>query len=721
MRHLGYIFFLIMTIFMINCNSSNYQKISKPKDINTITSRGDISRSAFKDAAQIPLYQGNGRFGCLYGQLGLHHSPVSIGKFGKYGVTQFMHYGHFFRGKYNNDYLLPLARIYWENEPQDITSYNQHQSFYDGTITTSFSFGENSITVTTWFDPVDRNIAGYKIDVKGNGPNIIVAPLTTIKAHYGQTVNQQYSGKILENTWQGTIQANETTTDFVIKTDSQLDENDSGIAITLHEGENTILLSVNGEINKSANQSLTDTQSWWNETWQNHGWVDINDNAAQKIWVRSIAYFLSSFNDDGIGLAPPCGLAGNLWPFAFPQDLSYIFPVFLSTGHLDIAKSMIEYYANRIEGNKAYTKRLFKTEIINGKVYPAKPNSTTSVDGVFCPWVYPYGDFENFHYPTPPNRCMYEIHNTGYLSRMAFETSVALNNPEWSKTYAEPLISETALFYKSICTKEADGYWHIFITPAMGQDEMGGINQKDYLDALYGAQYCFQKAVECGLDPDGEYQQILKDGLAFPTLVSPQGYYFTCEGQTLSQFGTQKHPPQLNALAFLPVGKVNDVVKTSYNLRYELTDKASTPFFWGWTMGEFLLAGSRMGDVEGWKKDWDNVFKADYMDPDYIQIYESSKKWYGSFYITTHGLFAQTLIENIVSTWNDELAIGHCMPWEKVRFGQIHTQLGVDVSGKIENNRADLVLKAWKDTEFRLNGKEYVLKKGQTQSVKTDL
>ncbi len=54
----------------------------------------------------------------------------------------------------------------------------------------------------------------------------------------------------------------------------------------------------------------------------------------------------------------------------------------------------------------------------------------------------------------------------------------------------------------------------------MGQDELAEPDQKDYLCALYSAQYCFQKAVEFNLDTDRMYKIILSDGLAFKSLLS---------------------------------------------------------------------------------------------------------------------------------------------------------------------------------------------------------
>lgn len=106
----------------------------------------------------------------------------------------------------------------------------------------------------------------------------------------------------------------------------------------------------------------------------------------------------------------------------------------------------------------------------------------------------------------------------------------------------------------------------------MGQDEMGGFNQEDYLCALFSAKYCFPKALDYNLDPDGSYSTILREGLAFSSLISKNGFYFTSHGNGDADFGKQKHPVQLNDLDFLPVNpEVINPSSIAYNLRYEIT------------------------------------------------------------------------------------------------------------------------------------------------------
>jgi len=682
-------------------------------DFQSLIGRGDIRRCEVVDDQQVPLYLGNGRFGSCFARFGLHIPPEKVEAMLEasreknpefvpaYGKTVFMHMGYWARGP--EDYLVQLARVYWDDEPEKTSDYQQYQSFYDGTITTTFAYGENRITVTSWFDAVNRDLAGFIIDVVGSSPDIVVAPVRKYPIpYYKKEIGQQFTVALSKGVWKAKLKCIQASTDLYVKSDAKMQTIEKGLKLVLHEGRNEILLSVNEPIDSCAEKSLERTRRWWHSTWRKTAWLDLPDDSAQKIWTRSIAYILYSCNDDGIGLPPPCGFTGNKWPHAFPQDVSYIHPIFLSTGHTQIAKSWIEYFAARLEGMKEYTKGLWP--------------DAADIEGIYPPWEYPYGRVGSYSGGAK------QIHNAGYVCRMAYETAMMVNDTEWTKNYALPLIKETANFYKSICRKEKDGYWHIFILPSSGQDEAGGKNQKDYLCALYSAKYCFQKAVEMGLDEDGAFAKILGDGLALPSLLSGRDLYFTNQGSGEEDFGRQKHPPQLNGLAYLPVNKeVTQPERQAYRQRYDITNGAKTPVFHGWTLGEFLLAGSRIGSVKGWRKDWGNSLVSEYVDPEWIQIYESSHGHHKSFYVTTHGLVAQALLDNLVTTWWGGLDIANCMPWESAKFGNVRTLLGVTVSGEIENGVADLELRAWKDAGFSLAGKQYDIKKGQKRNIRLEL
>lgn len=667
-------------------------------DVKAAVEAGDIYRTTYVDAPVLPLNQGNGCFGSSYSQLGLHVHPSLTKRDHKYGETHLMHIEHWVRAKFNADYLLPLARIYWAEPFGEISNYSQHQSFYDGTVETAFTAGKTKLNVMTWFDACEKDLSAIRIHVKGNVcPVMVIDPQKMINLHYAQQVEQVVNIAQEADNWKVSLDCQGKKFCFYVHSNADVKTKDGKLYLTLKKGENYMLLSYKAKSTTPIDKSLKQTREWWHHKWNETAAIQFSDTEAQRMWVRSMALFLSTFGSEKLGLAPPTGFAGNSWPFPYPQDLSFIHPVLLQTGNVNIAQSWIEYFAERIDGMKAYTKRLLK------------------VDGILSPWVFPYGDFEGYHDPTPPNKFYFEIHNTGYMARMAYETSLFVNDDTWTRKYAQPLIAEAARFYRSICNKEADGYWHLFVKPGMGQDERGGFNQKDYLCALYSAKYCFQKAVACGLDENGEYAQILRDELAFASLKSERGFYYSCAGSGPDDFGKQKHPVQLNELAYLPTEeRASPEALKVYDLRYEITRDAKTPYFYGWTLGEFLLAGSRAGDAEGWKKDWDNMLKSDYVDKDFIQIYETSKTFNMSFYNTTNGLIAQSLFNNLICDWYGRLEVGKCFPWSgKVTFKNLYSKLGVKIAGTIENGKAVIELEAWKDADFILHDDHISMKKGE--------
>lgn len=670
-------------------------------ELATVIARGDITRDAIPEQP-VPLYQGNGVFGSTYGVLGLHVHPDAPAAEKAYGNTQFMHLKHFVRAKHNADYLLGLARMYWERPPANLDSYRQHQSFYDGTIKTAFSGNGQDIIVTSWFDRKNPDIAGFVVDVKGGAPSIILAPIRKIPVHYRQEIDQDVKIVTSSHGAKITLTALGKSSDLFLETNATVDSVDEGLRLTLKPGVNTILLSANAPPATSANESLDRNIAEWHGIWSTKGWLDLPAADAQKVWVRSLAYILSSASDVGLGMTPPCGLSGNQWPFPFPQDLSYIHPVLLTHGHLDIARSWIEYWAKDVARMQEYTRRLLKT------------------DGIFMPWVYPYGDIDGYHDPGPPNIFYYGLHNSGYIARMACETGVMLNDIEWTRKNVLPLIEQTAKFYRSCTKREDDGFWHLFLKPSVGQDELGGQHQKDYLCALYSAQYCFQKAIEHGLDPDGAYRRILDDGLAIPKLMSERGLLYSCAGTGPESFGKQKHFVQLNPLTFLPLyDQEPKEVAAAFLQRYEINERSREPYFYGWTGGQILLAATRHGDPVEWTRDWNSITKGCYLAPDFIAAYETSGLQKSLFFVTTHGLLAQSLSDNVVCSWWGKITIGQCIPWDSpVRFGNLRSPLGVIVSGQIDKGNSDVELRAWKDCEFEINGRRIKLAKGDTKAIK---
>lgn len=693
-------------------------------NIQTLVARGDITTTGHDPAPAVGRYQGNGRFGGVWSKLGLHAHPRDQAAWDARGHTQFSHLRHWGRFHFFShlmnadtvaDYLLPLARIYWETEPADVRDYTQAQSFYEGTLTTRFACaGAERVEVKNWFDPVRRDLAVIEFDVSGRVSPVILGTDTAFNPYryaYPRDVRQTIAARRQEGgEWLVEITCPDATPPVVsrlfVRTDARAEACAEGLRIFPAAGRSTVILSFGVPPAADAADSLARTRDHWHEVWEKSAWFDFPDARQQQMWVRSLAYILSTFNDDGIGFASTNGFTGNLFPFNFVQDLFYVHPVLLASGHVAVAKVWIERFRELIPAMQAYAKHLWP-----------------EAEGIYPPWELPYGAIEGYHQPSVPIFFCYEPHNACYLARMAHDTGLMCDDADWTRENVVPLIREIARYFRSFCQKEADGRWHLFLTPCIGQDEAGGRDQKDYLCAFYGAKYSFQKAIEHGLDADGAYRRILDDGLAFASLLSEQGFYYASAGSGPKDFGHQKHPVQLNGLAYLPVEPAPLAPeRVAHALRYATTSRADEPFFFGWTLGEFLLASSHLGDAEGWRKDWENVRASDYTDADWVQIYETSATTFQSFYITTHGLVAQSLAHNIVSDYWGGLQIAPCrVHAATVRFGNYHSPLGVKVSGEVTPSNSRVILRAWKDCTVKVNEVSYAFARGETRSLELPL
>lgn len=371
------------------------------------------------------------------------------------------------------------------------------------------------------------------------------------------------------------------------------------------------------------------------------------------------------------------------------------------TSNIDIARSWIEQWVSELDGQRAYTKRIY------------------GQDGLILPWVYPYNGFDGYHTQGLPMHTYGQMHQGAYYVRMAADVANVLQDDAWTKANLIPILQGVAEFYGNIASKHNDGLWHFYNEPSCGQDEFGGDNHTDYIDVLYSAQYVMQQAVAHGIDPDGRYSQILNDGIAFPALLDPMGNYYYAYLDGEGTWGRQKHPAQLNELLYTPCYNApTHQAAYVYKHRNEMTVDANKPFYWGWTLGSFLLAGSRLGLVDEWSKDWDNMAKSDYVDKEWIQSFETSTHWTMAYYNINNGLIAQSLLNNLVCDWYGRLEIGKCNPWQgKQYIKDITSQLGVIVNGTVEGQTYDVTLTAWKDCDFTIYDEHQVnLKKGESRN-----
>lgn len=140
--------------------------------------RGNVVRDSYNPAADAGCYLANGRFGAVYGGLGLNLSPEQQASI-ETGPSHFSHIRHWGRFSFISaiektestaDFLLPMFKLYWEDTPSAVTSYSQVQNFYDGTLTTSFKSEDGTeFKVIGWFDNVNKDLAGLKIFVSRDG------------------------------------------------------------------------------------------------------------------------------------------------------------------------------------------------------------------------------------------------------------------------------------------------------------------------------------------------------------------------------------------------------------------------------------------------------------------------------------------------------------------------------------------------------------------------
>lgn len=683
--------------------------------------RGNIVFSGWDGEHKVGCYLGNGRFGAILSGLGLNLSPEQL-KAPQCSPSHFNHMRHWGRFRFfsphvnadsSADYILPLLRLYWAEEICGITDYRQCHDLYDGVLYTDFRQESGAaIHTETWFDAVNKDIAGVVIDADGAFPGdicltipLVVDPCAWVS---GGNFPQSLSIERLEDGWRlvitCTASCNGNRTEVYISTNMDTEATDWGLSFHGKPGRNTLLMSVGTPLSgETSDGSISRTKEWWHKTWQETGFIEYPDEQMQQILLRGMAYLLSSY-DAGCEMIPPSNSMGiGGFAYNFVPDVQYIAPPLLMLGHGEIVRHWVEHFAKEIDGLHRYAKQLW-------------PDS----DGIFPPWELNYGSVDGYHSPSVPLIFCYEAHNSGYLCRLAMEAAEFSQDEAWSKTYAHPLIRGCAEFFRSACYKGEDGLWHLHWYPCMGRDEAGGVNKEDYLCTLLTAKYSFQSAIKCGLDKDCDYRQILEDGLAFDSLLSERGTWHTCRGA--DDFGKQKHPIQLEGIACFPTEPAPlPAEKEAYKLRHEITEGAKRPFFWGWTLAQLLTAGTNMKDYDGWAYDWSLFRPSNYMDENGIQFYESSSMFLSPFYMSTHGMVMQSLIRNCVNDFWGRVEIGSCLPENiSVSFENIRTRLGVSLSGQIGNGRFTGTVTAFRDCQVIIGNETFAMKQGESRTLALD-
>lgn len=626
-------------------------------NISETIRRGNITRE-FPGQYDVPaLYLGSGDFGGCFDETGLMNIPYQ-GR--AHSNSVFMHADYYHRGKYGLHYHLPVMQLKLSS-PETQRSGRQTLDLWDGQLTTESIYDGGRISLRASFSPERRDVFALMIDYEATGelPCIRLCGLPEISVDYGTFLSGSLELNIVGSTpdvYSAEYTASAGNARAVVSLriaatgGAGVTFLPDGVTLTLgdHPGRGQIRLYIGvsslgraAEMNRQLDESLSDgffdfAALSWHRRWGDTV-VTVDNDDMTRLFVRSVYYILCSFSPSANCIAPPTGWTSNAWAFHFPQDFSYIAPVLLKLGHADIMRAKLDYYCRQLDTMREYTRRIYHAE------------------GTMWAWEFPIGDDSHILPDGAPNHFQFEIHNAAYVSRMAWETALCLGDDDWAKTTALPIIFETAKFYLSILRREDDGSYGITLVPSMGQDEFGGEDAKNYLCALYAAEYSLKTALAAAerygaaFDGAANAKEILKAGIAFGRLYNPEfGAYQTYECPPEEfRFGRMKHPVPLMPLTFLPkpTGELNAAELTAYERRYDLCERAHEHFFSGWTLFDYLLAEARMGDVDAFRKDFDEIRVSDNADPELTAIYETCRGHACAYYITSHGLLAQAVIE----------------------------------------------------------------------------
>lgn len=626
-------------------------------NISETIRRGNITRE-FPGQYDVPaLYLGSGDFGGCFDRTGFMNIPYQ-GR--AHSNSVFMHADYYHRGKYGLHYHLPVMQLVLSS-PETMRSGRQTLDLWDGRLTTESTYDGGRISLRASFSPERRDVFGLEINYEATGtlPRVRLCGLPEISVDYGTFLSGSLELSIVGSTpdvYSAEYTASAGNARAVVSLrvaatgGAGVTFLPDGVTLTLggNPGRGQIRLYIGvsalgraAEMNRQLDESLADgffdfAAASWHRRWGDNI-VTVDDDDMTRLFVRSVYYILCSFSPSANCIAPPTGWTSNAWAFHFPQDFSYIAPVLLKLGHADIMRAKLDYYRRQLDAMREYTRRIYHAE------------------GTMWAWEFPIGDNSHILPDGAPNHFQFEIHNAAYVSRMAWETALCLGDDDWAKTTALPIIFETAKFYLSILNREDDGSYGILLVPSMGQDEFGGEDAKNYLCALYAAEYSLKTALAAaeryGADFDGaaKAREILASGIAFGRLYNPEfGAYQTYECPPEEfVFGRMKHPVPLMPFTFLPkpTDELNAAELTAYRRRYDLCERAHEHFFSGWTLFDYLLAEARMGDVDAFRKDFAEIRISDNADPELTAIYETCRGHACAYYITSHGLLAQAVIE----------------------------------------------------------------------------
>ncbi len=684
---------------------------------------------------RINLFIGNNIMGACVDALGsMEEFPNATGV----GITHVNHRRHYCKATHGMEFKVPLVRTHLDVRMQNqsllkneltITNYSQELNISCGTVYTSYIVQSSEkktaqISLAQYFSFEDKTDFHCDIKVTAAETDVEILFDTEAITDYQTHYNFMYRGfcEHIEVEQQPALKVSTGVTWTIVVVpqmeDSEYERKENHLYTRYFcpAGEEKVLHA--GFVAANENYAITPeaaTLRWVNtpediqrkrhETrWQifwNQSMLDIRGaKRLQAIWLRSFYYMAISEPDHPDNIGTPGGLAGSkCWPFAFPQDYSFVFQNFLAANHLEIANGTATYWKEHLAAIVAYTKRLLQ------------------VDGAFMPWCLPNTSFEGFNAYSVPNRFYYELHNSGYVAHICYTYYRYTKDETYLREVAIPVLSQIARFYQNISSFDsASGHYEVLFKPITGQHEQGASNQKNYLCCMISAQYSMEKVLElyqlAGLKPEPAWVDIAQKRYAFDK-VTVDGKLLTYEGAPEDEkIGA---PMRLSTLALLPIEWMNEgeLLQRAYRERYSWIIRAELNQWGGWSLGEVLMASMRMRSDQGAKQDLDNLLataqmEKPYLDWDDIQFFESSGAKERCYFITSHGLVSAALSEMALQTYGNSCVLFPILlpELEKAGYGFDHflTPFGFSISARWQNGaiEAELVVSKGEKVKIEL-------------------
>ena len=655
----------------------------------------------------IPPYIANGVLGGCFDHMGFQHQP-NKGTPG--GRTALGYIGHYYMHMpTSRQAQLPLAYIQAEFADgssilnmMDATGYRQELDIYTGILTTRYDlFGETEISAFA-----HQTLPGLfimKIVRKPDKPGKDLI----VKIHCETSTTQQTNigwppdpVKLIFNVngSRAEIQSstNMVSTHWTVTSNGSLGLNGDQLRIRCDQKETVVRIFVHREdtdmsiaLDSPYPDLLQSHMDEWSGNWE-RSWVSFPEDRVHNVWNRANYYNLSNFPVVPEKALIPTGMNSNIWGFTFPQDVYYVTENLLRSGHFDRYARSMKYWLDILPEVKKYSVRIM------------------DVEGAFYPWTPPFDRWDEFEKHGAVSNDSYELHNPAYVAAMVWHYYLRTGDEDFLREYF-PIMEEVFRFYSNVTHLNDRGTWDVDHHKAAGQDENNKLeSSKNLLCASYSAEYSTRNYVQAA-GIVGCYDEtllerakyILSGGFERETLLKPEGYYRTYEGDD-RPINSQKHPVQLNAITFCPMGDLGTAPPSlrAWENRYDLTTQARKPVSHGWTFAAYALASSRLGQAEGLASDLSAIQYCANADPRWIQFYEFTF-WerytlHLSYYFPTQGLYQQAFTDALVQDWQGYTELFGCIidGWkqERVAFKGLYTLNGVSVDGYWDSGKMRVVL-----------------------------